>query len=145
MNPQQFNELKELIEKTTRETVEKRFDIWKGVLVTKLDAILTAVNMVQEVANLTNSDMGHDREALANARTEMTTIDQRSKEILNIASTQTSKIASDVNKHADKAVEKAAKAVGDNVEGAVNNVLKKIKNGTPLNGQKSKWKPWTWF
>lgn len=119
------------LRKLIREEIDAGFKDRFRPMLTKMDGI-------QSVVDTMSNNFDDDRKDQAIIKTSQATVERLSREVLDIVSNQTKRISDNVVEQAQVATENAAQAVANAVEPAIDRMVRKVKNGVPLN-QKSIW------
>lgn len=133
MTKEELDDLKPIIQEAVSTAVKDRFKI-----------ILTKLDNIQGTMDTAFKQLDDDRKDFAEVRTNQSTIDQRTKEILDVVTHITPRIGQKVEEKAAETIDAAAQKVAEQVEPAMNHVLRKVKKGLPLDGSRwwQFWKRW---
>lgn len=135
MTPEQLEELKKLIKDTIHTEVS-------SIVEDKFKTIIRKLDDTNEDVNSGFKDMAEDRKDFAIMKTSQTTVERLMREVIDIISNQTTRLAKTVEHKADQAIESSAQAVADSVEPAVEKMAKRLIRGLPFTNNKRWWQFW---
>ena len=104
MSPEQFEDLKKLIKDTIHTEVS-------SIVESKFETILRKLDDTNEDVNSGFKDLADDRKDIAIVKTSQATVERLMRELLDIITNQTSRLAKTVEHKADQAIEASAQAV----------------------------------